>query len=94
MSAPSSNPLAGIVNLADHEIRGRARLDDNARAYFDGGAADEITLRANRAAWDAIGLLPRVLRPLAAFRARWLHSAPLGATHPLFGGRFAPIRQR
>jgi 4-hydroxymandelate oxidase len=53
------------VNLADHEALGRARLDARAQAYFDGGAADEITLRHNRGAWDDIGLLPRVLRPLA-----------------------------
>lgn len=32
-----------------------------ARAYFEGGAADEVTLRANVAAWRAIGLRPRVL---------------------------------
>jgi hypothetical protein len=29
-------------------------LDDNAWAYFSGGAGDEITLRANRAAWDRL----------------------------------------
>ena len=31
------------------------------RAYFEGGAGDEVTLRANVAAWRAIGLRPRVL---------------------------------
>lgn len=40
-----------IVNLADHEAHARQHLDDNAWAYFSGGAADEITLRANRSAW-------------------------------------------
>ena len=53
------------VCLADHEARARERLDAAAWAYFNGGAADEITLRANRAAWDALALRPRVLRPLA-----------------------------
>jgi 4-hydroxymandelate oxidase len=54
----------GLVNLADHEAFARTRLDDQAWAYFSGGAADELTLRANRSAWDALRLLPRVLQPL------------------------------
>lgn len=54
----------GLVNLADHEALARTRLDDQAWAYFSGGAADELTLRANRSAWDDLRLLPRVLQPL------------------------------
>jgi 4-hydroxymandelate oxidase len=53
------------VNLHDFEALARERLDDAAYAYFAGGAADETTLRANRQAWDALRLLPRVMRPLA-----------------------------
>lgn len=53
------------INVADFEALARPRLDDAARAYFGGGAADEITLRDNRAAWDALRLVPRVLRALA-----------------------------
>ena len=60
----------GIVSLQDHEQQARQRLDDNAWAYFSGGAADEITLRANRSAWDALPLWPRVLRPLAGGHTR------------------------
>ena len=52
------------VCLADFDALARARLDDRAWAYISGGAADEITLRENRAAWDALRLLPRVLQPL------------------------------
>ena len=59
-----------IANLADHEQQARQHLDDNAWAYFSGGAADEITLRANRSAWDALPLWPRVLRPLAGGHTR------------------------
>jgi len=59
-----------IVNLNDHEAHARTVLDDRAWAYFAGGAADEITLRANREAWDRVGLLPRVLRPLAGGHTR------------------------
>ncbi|WP_422846977.1 alpha-hydroxy acid oxidase [Acidovorax sp. M14] len=60
----------GLVTLADHEQHARAQLDDNAWAYFSGGAADEISLRANRSAWDALPLWPRVLRPLAGGHTR------------------------
>ncbi len=59
-----------IANLADHELLAHQQLDDNAWAYFSGGAADEITLRANRSAWDALALWPRVLRPLAGGHTR------------------------
>ncbi|EJE51784.1 alpha-hydroxyacid dehydrogenase, FMN-dependent L-lactate dehydrogenase [Acidovorax sp. CF316] len=60
----------GLVSLADHEQQARQHLDDNAWAYFAGGAADEITLRSNRSAWDALRLWPRVLRPLAGGHTR------------------------
>ena len=53
------------ASLADHEHWARQTLDANAWAYFSGGAADEITLRANRSAWDDITLQPRVLQALA-----------------------------
>lgn len=76
-----------IVNLADHEAHARQHLDDNAWAYFSGGAADEITLRANRSAWDALPLWPRVLRPLVGGHTR---VSLLGRTlaHPIL---LAPI---
>jgi 4-hydroxymandelate oxidase len=60
----------GVAALADYEAHARARLDDNAWAYFAGGAADEITLHANRRAWDTLALQPRVLRPLAGGHTR------------------------
>ena len=53
------------VSVGDYEARARETLDPNAWAYFAGGAADETTLRANREAWNALWLQPRVLRPLA-----------------------------
>ena len=61
---------SGLVTLADHEQHARTQLDDNAWAYFSGGAADEISLHANRSAWDALPLWPRVLRPLAGGHTR------------------------
>ncbi|MDO8720108.1 MAG: alpha-hydroxy acid oxidase [Polaromonas sp.] len=60
----------GVVTLADHEAHARTRLDDKAWAYFSGGAADEITLRANRSAWDQRLLYPRVLQTIAGGHTR------------------------
>ena len=78
---------SGIVSLADHEERARQQLDDNAWAYFSGGAADEITLRANPAAWSQLTLQPRVLRALAGGHTR---TTLLGRTlaHPIL---LAPV---
>ena len=59
-----------LFTLADHERSAQRRLDANAWAYFSGGAGDEITLRANRSAWDELALVPRVLRPLAGGHTR------------------------
>ncbi len=71
MSAPRIEQLPeGLANLADFEPPAQARVDAAAWAYLNGGAADEITLRANRAAWDAIKLQPRVLRDLAGGHTR------------------------
>jgi 4-hydroxymandelate oxidase len=68
---PARHPIPpGLTSLADHEQQARQQLDDNAWAYFAGGAADEITLRSNRSAWDALPLWPRVLRPLAGGHTR------------------------
>ncbi len=52
------------VSLSAYAVRAGQQLDDNARAYFEGGAGDEITLRDNPAAWQRIDLVPRVLRPV------------------------------
>ena len=48
---------AQLYSLADHEAQARELLDAATWAYYSGGAADEISLRANRAAWDALALL-------------------------------------
>ena len=60
----------GTASLADHERLAQQQLDANAWAYFSGGAGDEITLRANRSAWDTLTLQPRVLQPLAGGHTR------------------------
>ena len=88
MNAPTIEALPeGVVNLADFEAPARARLSDSAWAYLSGGAADELTLKANRAAWDSLRLLPRVLRDLSGGHTR---VTVLGReiTHPIL---LAPI---
>lgn len=57
-------------SLADHAERARQTLDPRVLAYFDGGAADEVTLRENEQAWQRIRLTSRVLRPLAGGHTR------------------------
>lgn len=52
------------VCVQDFEALAQAQLEETAWAYFTGGAADEITSRENSAAWAALPLLPRVMRPL------------------------------
>lgn len=92
MSEPTIEPLPpGVVNLADFEAPARARVDDQAWAYLSGGAADEISLRANRAAWDAIRLHPRVLRDLAGGHTRVSLPAPLDQRELLHPILLAPI---
>lgn len=54
-------------DLNDWETRARERLGEPAFAYFSGGAGDELTLAANRAAWDALAIVPRVLADLQGF---------------------------
>ncbi len=67
-------PIPGIphdiVTLADYETRARARMTPNAWAYVSGGGADEITLRANREAFDRLQLTSRVLRDLSGAHTR------------------------
>jgi len=49
------------VNLSEFESAARERLPRMVFDYFAGGANDEITLRANRSAFDTTFLRPRVL---------------------------------
>ncbi len=58
---PVATPLADLVSVSDFEPLAEQRLDDIARALVKGGAADEITVRWNREAFDQIRLQSRVL---------------------------------
>ncbi len=50
------------LSLREMESEARRRLDPAVYDFFAGGADDEITLRANEAAFRRVGLVPRVLR--------------------------------
>ena len=50
------------ISLHDYEHLARERMNAAAWAYVASGADDEVTLRAERAAFDRIRLIPRVLR--------------------------------
>jgi 4-hydroxymandelate oxidase len=49
-------------SLSEIEAEARQRLDPALYDYFAGGADDEVSLRANVAAYRRVTLLPRVLR--------------------------------
>ena len=49
------------LTIADYEALARERLPREYYDYYAGGAGDELTIAANRRAFDAIPLHPRVL---------------------------------
>lgn len=59
--APLAAIPADVVSAADYERRAVNHIDAAAWAYLQGGAADELTIRANLEAWSAATLRPRVL---------------------------------
>jgi 4-hydroxymandelate oxidase len=52
------------INLHDYEAAARALLSPMVLDFVAGGSCDEVTLRANRAAFDRWRFLPRVLTGL------------------------------
>lgn len=76
-----------IVAVTDYELYARACLDDNAWAFLTAGAADELTLRDNRAAFDRIRLRGAVLRNVHGGHTR-LELFGRTYEHPVF---LAPI---
>ncbi|MFT4176623.1 MAG: alpha-hydroxy acid oxidase [Luteolibacter sp.] len=65
MLPPLSQIPPHVVAVEDYEPLARERLSPAAWAYLSGGAADEITLRENRAAFERARIIPRVLRDLS-----------------------------
>ena len=50
------------ATVGDFEARAAEALPPGVLGYYAGGAGDEITLRANPAAWSRLRLRPHVLR--------------------------------
>src|SRR5256885_113356 len=53
--------LDRLVSIEDLRQAARRRLPRAIFDFFDGGAEDEVTLRENRAAFERVRLLPKVL---------------------------------
>lgn len=75
--------MSTYYNLADFEPAARARLPRSLFGFIEGGAEDGRSVRDNRAAFDAVSLVPRVLRDtsrrdssVTVFGETW--SAPFG----------------
>lgn len=49
------------INVMDYAELARARMDPGAWDFYEGGSEDEVTLRANRSAFERIRLRPRML---------------------------------
>jgi (S)-mandelate dehydrogenase len=62
--------LARAVNIEDLRVLAKRRLPHAIFDFFDGGAEDEVTLRENRAAFERVKLLPRVLVNVAEVDTR------------------------
>ncbi len=62
--------LEKACNIADLRLLAKRRLPQAIFDFFDGGAEDETTLRENRAAFERIRLLPRVLVDVAKVDTR------------------------
>jgi 4-hydroxymandelate oxidase len=62
--------FADAVSLSDFEGVAHERMSHMAWEYINSGAADEITLRWNREAFDRIRLNPRVLRDTSALNTK------------------------
>src|SRR5713226_7817448 len=58
--------LSKAINIEDLRQLARRRLPRAIFDFFDGGAEDEVTLRENRAAFERVRLLPKVLVNVAA----------------------------
>ena len=52
-------PLANVVNIGDFRSLARRRLPPVVFDYIDGGAEDEVTLRANEYAFTEVTFRPR-----------------------------------
>ncbi len=78
---------AEIAAVADYEAFARERMTPSAWAYLNGGAADELTLADNLAAFQRVRLLNRVLEDLGGGHTR-LELCGLDLDYPIL---LAPV---
>ena len=70
-SVPAADPaFADAVSISDLQAVAQRRMEHMAWEYVEGAAADEISLRWNREAYDRMRLNPRVLRDVGEVDTR------------------------
>ncbi|MEJ1240516.1 lactate 2-monooxygenase [Chryseolinea sp. T2] len=67
------------ADFASVEAAARTRMTPEALAYIAGGAGAELTMASNRAAFDRVQIVPRVLRDVST---RSLEISMFGGTYP------------
>ena len=76
----AASRVSRVYSIDDMRCLARRRLPRAVFDFFDGGAEDEATLRANRAAFERVRLAPKVLVDVARVDTR---TAILGASSNL-----------
>jgi isopentenyl diphosphate isomerase/L-lactate dehydrogenase-like FMN-dependent dehydrogenase len=61
----SQRPLRGVYNVEDLRRRARRRLPKAVFDIIDGGSGDDVTVRANREAFQRIWLRPRAMQDVS-----------------------------
>ena len=100
---PEPTPWTACLTLREIEAAGAQLMPPGPRAYYEGAAADEVTLRDNQAAFERYRIVPRMMVPNADRDAsvevlgrRWpmpVAIAPMavhGVAHP--DGEVATVR--
>ena len=86
MATPEHIP-PGIANAIDYERLAPQTLEAGRLAYIAGGSGDDVTVRANRAAFGHWAIVPRLLRDVRAGHSR-LMLGGMALPHPFL---LAPV---
>ena len=70
--------IEGLINLFDFEAKAKEVLPKDVWDFVDSGDFDEITVRRNRAALDAVALRPRFLIDIGTLETRDTSTTVLG----------------
>lgn len=62
---PEPTPWTACLTLREIEAAGAQLMPPGPRAYYEGAAADEVTLRDNQAAFERYRIVPRMMVPNA-----------------------------